>query len=249
MKTILKLTTLSAILLSLTMSTSCRKKVVPYLIVDETPITVAAERGTYSIEIKSNGAWTAAVVYVEDRVWCTLTDASGINKGTFVVNIAQNLLYTPRDARVVIMMENLTKSIVFNQEADEFPDCAEELILYTGTTKRPLYYFFLKDYLLIGFDEQVQDVEIVNYINQTGLFKAAGVGEIFREDYWGYAFIYRLIFVGAKERKNCSQMKETILMLEKDSIVRFASLAFRGEAFTPATNTICLLRGFRPNFL
>ena len=111
MKTILKLTALSAILLILAGALiSCRDKEQPFLTVDETPITAPAEGGTFSIATNSNGNWVAIV---EDPEWCTLT----VSNDTIVVTVAPNTDFTTRSTTITIILRDLTKVVVVNQEA------------------------------------------------------------------------------------------------------------------------------------
>jgi len=127
MKKILKLVAFSAILLMLAGSfSSCGEKekpLEPFLTVDETPIIIeTAEAGTYSIAVNSNGAWTAIVENVD---WCTLSNSTGSGDAVITVNVAENTLYTPRNATIKITAGSLTKSVVVNQvaatESDEYP--------------------------------------------------------------------------------------------------------------------------------
>ena len=95
----------------------------PFLTVDETLVTVNTDAGTYSIAVSSNGEWTAIVEDAVNDEWCTLTNASGANNGTVIINVAENTATTPRSATVKITLESLTKSVVINQTAaeDSFP--------------------------------------------------------------------------------------------------------------------------------
>ena len=106
-------------------------------------------------------------------------------------------------------------------------DCKDELFYYVSDEKRFLDDIFLNDWLLVGFESQVQDTEIVNYINQTGLFNSVDANQIFNhacsED------DYHMMFVNTKKPQTCSQLKEIILTIEKASIVAYASLSFKGQ--------------------
>jgi hypothetical protein len=123
MRTITKTTVFLAILLMLTGTfVSCDDKEnpsEPFLTIAETPITATAEAGTYTISVHSSGAWTAVVEDTENSDWCTLSDTTGINKGTIVVNVAINTAYTTRSATVKITSENFTKSVIINQKGFE----------------------------------------------------------------------------------------------------------------------------------
>ena len=85
------------------------EKEAPFLIVDETPIIVTAEGGTYYIAVNSNGEWTAVVENSES--WITLTT----NNDTIVVDVDENTLFESRSATVNITLENLIKSVVISQ--------------------------------------------------------------------------------------------------------------------------------------
>jgi len=92
----------------------------PFLIVDETPITAAADAGTYSIAVNSNNDWTAVV---ENADWCMLDNNSCSSDGAITVNVAKNTFYTERSATVKITSGNLTKSVIINQSAAECTEC------------------------------------------------------------------------------------------------------------------------------
>ena len=94
---------------------SCKEEDSSFLTVDETPITATAEAGIYSIAVSSNGEWTAVVENTANNEWCTLTNASGTNNGTVIINVAENTTPTPRSAIVKITLGSLTKSVVINQ--------------------------------------------------------------------------------------------------------------------------------------
>jgi len=120
MKAFLKFTALSAVLLMLAGGlASCNDREEPFLTVDQTPISVVAEGGVYQIAVNSNGAWAAAVEDAENHTWLTLTDASGTNDGTIIVNISENVLFTGRQAVVEITLGSLAKSVTIYQEAAE----------------------------------------------------------------------------------------------------------------------------------
>jgi hypothetical protein len=124
MKTITKITALVAVLLMLAGGlTSCKDKE-PFLEIEETSISVLVEGGTYSIQVSSNGAWTAFVEDSENETWLNLIDASrtsvpyivGMKNETITVKIATNPHNTPRSATVTIVFKSLIKSVVFNQD-------------------------------------------------------------------------------------------------------------------------------------
>ena len=90
---------------------------------------------------------------------------------------------------------------------------------------------FLDEWLHIAFYIDVKDDEIVDFINETGLFKPLNMrlGSRFlglpEGDFRNYARVY----VQTKERKTCMQLKEIISMLEESPIVAFAFFAFWWE--------------------
>ena len=107
-----KLTTLTAILLMSAIGlVSCEgeEKNKPFLTIDETPIIVTAEGGTYYIAVSSNGEWTTIVENSES--WITLTT----NNDTIVVDVDENTFFESRSATVKITLGSLTKSVVINQ--------------------------------------------------------------------------------------------------------------------------------------
>ena len=113
-------------------------------------------------------------------------------------------------------------------------DCADELYYYYFDEKIFLNDRFLNDWLLVGFESQVQDVEIVNFINQTGLFKSLDINKIVHHAQ--SEVDYNMVFVNTKTLKTCSQLKEIIKTLEKSSIVAFANLTFESTAWFGGVN-------------
>jgi len=105
--------TLGSLAKSVVINQKATEKPEPFLIVDETPIIATAEADTYHIVVSSNGEWTAVVENAENHEWCRLT----INGDTIVVHVAENPLFTTRSATVKITLENLSKSVMVNQEA------------------------------------------------------------------------------------------------------------------------------------
>jgi len=105
---------------------------------------------------------------------------------------------------------------------DKFDACGEEFYYYDGDKKIFWDDHFMNNWLHIAFYPQVQDEEIVDYINQTGLFKTVKAREIFR---WNNDYRVSL-FAKTKEKYSCSQLNEIICMLEKTKIVAFANFSF-----------------------
>jgi hypothetical protein len=119
MKTKFKITVLSAVLLMLAGGFSSCQKDPTFLTVDEAPVAVASEGGEFTIEVKSNGNWSATIENAEDADWCVLENYTGANDGVITVNIAKNELLLVRNAVVVITLNGLTKRVEFSQEARE----------------------------------------------------------------------------------------------------------------------------------
>jgi hypothetical protein len=120
-KLTLKLTTL--LLAFAAAFASCKdKEPLPtelFLIVDETPITVPAEGGTYTIAVSSNGVWTAVVEDAENHDWLTATKT---NDSTITVNVNENSLFTTQSATVKVIMDTITKRVTINQDMVEEPE-------------------------------------------------------------------------------------------------------------------------------
>jgi len=117
MKTFLKTTALSAVLLMLAGLVSCNEEKNPFLTINETSITSTAEAGTYLIFVSSNSVWTAVVEEAGSHTWLTLTNASGTNDGTITVNIAKNVSPRSRHATLKITSGSLTKYVSVSQDA------------------------------------------------------------------------------------------------------------------------------------
>ncbi len=95
----------------------------PVLNVDETPISAVVAEDEYTIEVESNGKWSAVVDYaVEPETdWITFENAEGENDGTVVFKVDENLLPQTRTATIVISLEGstLVKNVPVNQAAAE----------------------------------------------------------------------------------------------------------------------------------
>ena len=118
MKTILKLTALSAVLLGLAGGFSaCEKpqKAPPFLTVDETPIVVGQEIGEFSITVESNGDWTAIIENAEYFDWITLDISTGSGTGTITGNVDRMTHGTTRRARINVTLDSLVRSIIIEQ--------------------------------------------------------------------------------------------------------------------------------------
>jgi hypothetical protein len=104
-------------------------------------------------------------------------------------------------------------------------NCKNKLYRYYHGEKQMLDSLLLNDYLIVGFDEQVQGAVMVDYIAQIGLFYPLDTSKIIPlagKD-------YSLFSVKTNEPKTCLQLKETICLLEQSSLVVFADHVFRGD--------------------
>ncbi len=111
-------------------------------------------------------------------------------------------------------------------------DCKEELYEYNVRTdkKHPYHDQFINNWLFVGFHPQVQDTEIVAFLDQTGFFKPLNrridrYGEEIAE-YVPVEKNYATILVNTKEQKTCTQLKELIREMQESSLVAYANLVF-----------------------
>ena len=93
----------------------------PFLNIETTNITAAAEGGTFTIVVSSNGEWTAVVQDAKNYSWITLADTWGTNDGEITVNIEENLLFETRSATIKISMGSLNETVAVEQDAAEEP--------------------------------------------------------------------------------------------------------------------------------
>ena len=133
---------------------------------------------------------------------------------------------------------NLTQ---FSEE-DEC-NCKDGLFFYEAGDDESRKVFLgdllLNDRLLIGFDENAKEAEIVDFVNQTCLFKSVNAGDIDSEPVIGLRDVYEsIMFVVLREAQTCSQQKEIIQTLEKSPIVSYANLAYKGEKFTDRADIV-----------
>ena len=107
-------------------------------------------------------------------------------------------------------------------------DCREELFYYKNDEVQFIDNLLLNDWLFVGFDQQVQDKEIISYINKTDFFKSIDASNILRPncDESRLENEYTKLFVNTKKHHTCSQLKEIIRILEQSSIGAVADLAF-----------------------
>jgi formylglycine-generating enzyme required for sulfatase activity len=98
-------------------ATSCKKdKESPALSVDKQTVEAVATGGAYTVEVKSNGEWTAAVTPAT-ATWCTVTPAKGNGNGTLTVSVEANATTTAQTATVTLTQGELIKTVAVTQEA------------------------------------------------------------------------------------------------------------------------------------
>jgi len=121
-------------------------------------------------------------------------------------------------------------NVNFTDEALHWCNCASEFYYYLANTRIVLDKYFVNDWLLVSFKQNIQDIEIVKYLNGTGFFHPVEADKIFTYRCPQFAEeINRVVFVNTKELKTCLQQKEIIHTLENSPIVSFANLAFTGR--------------------
>ncbi|MDR2815049.1 MAG: hypothetical protein LBB79_10425 [Prevotellaceae bacterium] len=128
----------------------------------------------------------------------------------------------------VALLTMLTLSCAQGYELDDSElgcDCKEELFYSYGDEKIFLDSFFLNDYLLVGFSNQVKGEEILNFINETGMFHATGKSDIVRNSHESQ---HGLLLVQTITPKTCTQLKGIIKQLESNPAVAFSNLTFNG---------------------
>jgi len=128
---------------------------------------------------------------------------------------------------VFLMLVVSLSACMKSEEAEELEcDCKDELYYYSSVGKVFLYDKFMNDRLFIAFDPKVRDAEIVRFVKKTGFFKPVYARNIIHTE-WEGKKSFSLLFVTTKGQKQCSQLKEIIISLEKASIVDRADLVFR----------------------
>ena len=108
--------------------------------------------------------------------------------------------------------------------------CEDKFYYYVQDERVFYYEAILNDWLHIGFYPEVQDAEIVEFIDQTNLFKTFDVRTIDRlsEEILEYTPLernYAKSYVNTKMQKTCTQLKDIISTLEKSPIVAYANHA------------------------
>jgi hypothetical protein len=156
--------------------------------------------------------------------------------------------------RLIAMMMVLAGGISCqNQFVDTPPeevecDCKDELYYYAyisnGGEKAWLDDRLVNDWLLVGFERQVKNSEIVEYIEQTGLFKPVDESKILRADVNDNGYIYNLLWVNLREQKTCSQLKEIIRKLKESPAVMMAELSFFVYPEAPKRSSAMMASGY-----
>ena len=145
-------------------------------------------------------------------------------------------------AAVVLVLAGSLYSCTKREDPSETPqilecDCSDELYAYIVEDDQKFFYddHLLNDWLHVGFDLQMQDDEIMKFLNETGFFKPVDIRNfiIVPEEYRECApkgvsgsIDYQRLYINTKEPKTCTQLKEIICILEESSMVAFANLAF-----------------------
>lgn len=83
-------------------------------------LTATATAGVYTINVTSNGAWTAQLSAGAD--WCTIDEASasGNGNGTISIAVAENISLTPRKTTVTIAVKgSVIKQVSLQQDGAE----------------------------------------------------------------------------------------------------------------------------------
>ena len=166
------LTFISVLLIFASGFSSCNEKeplIEPFLNIDKTTITAAAEGEMFTIVVSSNGEWTAVV---QDS-WLALTNYLGVKDGVITVNIAENTLFETRSATIKISMGSLSEAVAVEQEAAERqPEggyvlfkpcpCNEEMILWETQYFPRGEVFLFKDYITSGFHIEIAPFIVFN---------------------------------------------------------------------------------------
>ena len=104
-------------------------------------------------------------------------------------------------------------------------NCKNKLFYYYNNGKVFIDSLLVNNYLIVGFDEQVQGTEMVDYIDQIGLFYPLDTNKIFPLKDKDYS----VLPIKTKEPKTCLQLQKIIYTLEQSSLVVFANLVFRAK--------------------
>ena len=167
------------------------------------------------------------------KVGCYACNAGNPRRSRIIVKTGEN------DYLMEVAMGNPLEVVSCNPRLG--CDCKEELYYYgrKDVNSYEISKIFLNDFLfrndalLVGFFEQTQDDEILDYINQIGLFKTVDESNWILHANLISGREYHKICVETKEQKTCAQLKDIIRTLEKSPIVAFASLTFESGEPSP----------------
>ena len=121
-------------------------------------------------------------------------------------------------------------------------NCKDEFYWWAGGKKVFFDYALLNNWLFIGFYPQVKPDDVLDFINQAGLF--VPFPEEIRKYLWhptsglvGYGYYdprhYYLAYVTLREPATCIELREIVRTLEKSPIVAFVSLTSSFEHMFP----------------
>ena len=146
---------------------------------------------------------------------------------------------------IVITIESSGTGIISNTASQPFQvvkiPVSDKLMVfndlmgkYEPTECDSLYYYFFNekifvkplfnDYLLVGFWYQISDAEMVNFINQTGMFHTVDASNIY--EHARNENEYHLMLVNLNESRTCSGLKDIISTLETSPLVAFTDFTF-----------------------
>jgi uncharacterized protein (TIGR02145 family) len=109
----------------------------PMLNVDKTTFNATVNAAAYTIDVTSNGTWTAAVN--SGATWCTLTNTNATGNGTVTVNVAENTTVATRTATVTVTSGTLTQTVAVTQQAANPTLEVNRTTIYFGTNTASYY--------------------------------------------------------------------------------------------------------------
>ena len=83
-----------------------------YLNVTPEEKTMESDGGSFDVNVESDIEWQANT----SAEWVILSQGQGSGNGTFSVEVAPNMLFTPRVAHITIAGDNLSKTVIVHQE-------------------------------------------------------------------------------------------------------------------------------------
>jgi len=140
------------------------------------------------------------------------------------------------NGKYLIIKENNGNLLEVNTKSDEGPgdlykwcdlECEKDLFYYYNKEKIFLSKWLLRNWLIIGYEKQIEDEELINYINQTDLFNPV---ETYHFYHWSQdGDFYNVLFVNTKKEYTCSQLEKIIKGLEQSDLIVFANLTFKSQ--------------------